>query len=343
MVVNKVRLHKAVSLYLKRNKNLDYTHPEIQRNIERYGVFVDELEVFDRMFWVQPGQSISVINWPRREHGDFEKIRILEENDNIILIFKPFGIVVQPGAGHSKDNLVEWLLQKYPEQSLFDPEKYPTRGLVHRLDKNTQGLLLIAKNLESLVKLQQEFKERNVVKKYLCVADGILDKQYMIKAYQTRDKIDVKRQKLFWSRDLALAYDKQARFAHSVVRPLFYSLESNKSLVEVEIKTGRMHQVRLHMQNIGFPLSSDHIYTLKDLELGKFEQNNVHFEEGWYSLFPIHTPKEIPSKEFNKLQATMFDSQEYCLLSNYLKILLPDRKTIEAELFDTNEIDNCVI
>jgi RluA family pseudouridine synthase len=339
MIVNRIRLHKAVSLFLKLQKNLDYTQPEIQRNIENYGVFVDELEVFGRMFWVQPGQSVSIPNWPKREHGDFEKVRILEENKDFLLLFKPFGVVVQPGAGHTNDNLVEWLLKKYPEQNQFDPLLYPSRGLVHRLDKNTQGLMLVAKNLETLISLQNQFKERKVGKKYLCIVDGLLEKQYIIKAYQTRDKIDVKRQKIFWDRDLAMEYDAQSRFAHSIIKPIAISKDSNQSLVEVEIKTGRMHQVRLHMQAIGFPLTSDLVYTIKVLELAKYEQSERDFESGWYSSYPSTAVPFIGSDSMSRYKKDIFDNQNYCLLSNYLKIQLPEGRVLEADVVDISKLN----
>jgi RluA family pseudouridine synthase len=339
MIVNQIRLHKAVSLYLKSQKNLDYTQPEIQRNIENYGVFVDELEVFNRMFWVQPGQSVRIDNWPKRDHGDFEKVKVLEEGKDFLLLFKPFGVVVQPGAGHTHDNLVEWLLKKYPEQALFDSTAYPTRGLAHRLDKNTQGLMLVARSVEALTALQTQFKERKVVKKYLCLVNGLLDKQYIIKAYQTRDKVDVKRQKLFWTKQLAMDYDTQARFSHSVVKPLAMCSETNSSLVEVEIKTGRMHQVRLHMQAIGFPLMSDHVYIKKDLELAKFEQTSVDFEEGWYALYPTQMVKIIDVAQMESIRKIVFDNQDYCLLSNYLKIQLPDGKMLEADVVDLGKLN----
>ncbi|MBC7471897.1 MAG: RluA family pseudouridine synthase [candidate division SR1 bacterium] len=339
MIVNRIRLHKAVTLFLKSQKNLDYTHPEIQRNIENYGVFVDELEVFNRMFWVQPGQSIHINNWPKREHGDFNKVRILEENENFLLLFKPFGVVVQPGAGHTNDNLVEWLLKKYPEQQKFDSTKYPSRGLVHRLDKNTQGLMIVAKNLETLIFLQNQFKERKVVKKYLCIAEGLVEKQYIVKAYQTRDKIDVKRQKLFWDKDLAKAYDSQSRFAFSIIRPIAISHQTNQSLVEIEIKTGRMHQVRLHMQALGFTLVSDHVYTKKVLENTKYEQDSRDFESGWYSFYPLKMVQNVSEDQMSIYKNDIFDNQSYCLLSNYLKISLSINKILEADIINTNNLN----
>jgi RluA family pseudouridine synthase len=338
MIINKIRLHKAVTLYLKSQKNLDYTQPEIQRNIENYGVFVDELEVFARMFWVQPGQHVTIPNWPKRDHGDFSKVKILEESENFLLLFKPYGIVVQPGAGHSNDNLVQWLLTKYPEQSKFDPEIYPSRGLAHRLDKNTQGLMIVAKNLETLIFLQNQFKERKVAKKYLCLVQGVIEKNYIVKAFQTRDIIDVKRQKLFWDKDQAMAYDIQSRFSHSIVKPIATSKEANQSLVEVEIKTGRMHQVRLHMQALGFPLINDHVYPEKILELAKFEQDSREFESGWFGWYSSEALPEISIDKIQNVKKTIFDNEDYCLLSNYLKIQLPDGKTLEADVVDTNKL-----
>jgi RluA family pseudouridine synthase len=339
MIINRIRLHKAVTIFLKSQKNLDYTQPETQRNIESHGVLVDELEVFNRMFWVQPGQTISIPNWPKRDHGDFEKVKVLEENKDFLLLFKPYGVVVQPGAGHTNDNLVEWLLKKYPEQNQFDSITYPSRGLVHRLDKNTQGLMIVAKNLDTLVFLQSQFKQRKVSKKYLCVVEGIIEKQFIIKAYQTRDKIDVKRQKLFWDKDLAMDYDLQSRFSYSVVKPIATSKDSGQSLIEVEIKTGRMHQVRLHMQSIGFPLVSDHVYTKKVLELAKYQQADREFDSGWYSWYPSNAVPNVSDEIMLNYKKDIFDNQEYCLLSNYLKIQLPEGRVLEADMVDIDKLN----
>ena len=334
MITKQTRLHKAVSIHLKKIDNNDFTQPEIQRNIEKYGVKVDDLDVFNRLFWVLPGQTVQINNWPKRDHGDFDKIKIIEESNKFLLLFKPFGVVVQPGAGHLKDNLVMWLLAKYPELEKFDPTDYPSRGLAHRIDKNTQGLLLVAKDIETLDLFQSQFRRREVVKKYLCIVEGLLDQQYTVKAYQSRDKLDVKRQKMFWTRETSQAYDAKSRFAHSVIKPLAVCPEIDQTLVEVEIKTGRMHQIRLHMQAIEHPLVGDHVYNKKILDLAKAEQKTIEFDCGWHSFYPSINVKKVSASIFLNYKKTIFDDENYCLLSNQLKITLPDNKILDAEIIN---------
>jgi 23S rRNA-/tRNA-specific pseudouridylate synthase len=93
----KTRLHKKVWEYLQEINNHDYTNPEVQRNIENYGVEVAGIMVKKRLHWVFPGQCISIEHWPKREHGNFDEVKILFENDHCLVLFKPSGIVVQPG------------------------------------------------------------------------------------------------------------------------------------------------------------------------------------------------------------------------------------------------------
>lgn len=142
---------------------------------------------------------------------------------------------------------------------------------VHRLDKNTQGLILFAKGLVNLEKLQNEFRERRVVKKYLAVVDGIMDQNWFISNWQARDKNNAIIQKLFWNERSAKNYDQNAKSAVSIIIPKLFCEQKNQTLIQVQILTGRMHQIRLQCQNIGFPLVSDAIYgDLKNLETGFF-------------------------------------------------------------------------
>jgi 23S rRNA-/tRNA-specific pseudouridylate synthase len=340
-ITDKTRLHKVVSMVLKEQQNNDYTSPEIQRNIENYGVLVGNIMIKNRLHWVLPGQEIDLSSWPKREHGELGNIKILSEGEGYYLIFKPFGVVVQPGAGHQNDNLVSWLLENVKEQQTFDPEIYPSRGLVHRIDKNTEGLLLVAKTVEDLKFFQSQFKARTVTKKYLCVVDGIVEKRYIIKGYQAKNVKLVRRQEWFWGEKEALEYDSKARFSESYIRPLVVCTETQKSLLEVEIRTGRMHQIRLHCQELGFPLSNDHLYNRSsDGRKEKHFHGEKEFGVGWISWLSTSKPQELDKINFDEAQKTIFGEHEYCLLSNYLKLNLPNGQVLEAESVDIGKILN---
>jgi hypothetical protein len=155
----------------------------------------------------------------------------------------------------------------------------PVSGLVHRLDKDTQGLLLVAKNLESFHQLQDQFRSRNVVKKYLAVVDGIVDQKIHLENWQARSLSNPIEQKFFWSETDAFGYSKDARHAESIIEPLFVCKEYNQSIIQVQIKTGRMHQIRIQCLALGFPLSNDKAYNLK-LKEEKFEVGELPLDKG---------------------------------------------------------------
>jgi len=311
----KIRLHKKALEYLKEINNFDYTNAEIVKNIDNFGIYVDEILTKSRQSWVYPGQELNLDHWPKRDHGDFFNIKTLQENPDFLLIYKPKGVVVEAGAGHQVDNLVNWLEKTY-NQNFY---------LVHRLDKDTQGLLLIAKSQEALVFFQDQFRARSITKKYLCVVDGILDKVWNVKAWQSREKQNMLRQKLFWGETEALAYDPKSRESESIIFPKFICPQTNQSLVEVQIKTGRMHQIRLHCEGIGFPLSAELVYKhTKSVSEKILNTENSPVK----NFYPLKIAKELDKDAFLNLKTEIFGETEYCLLSNYLTIQTPENAVL---------------
>ncbi len=314
MLPSKLRLHKLVSNHLKSQKNWDYTNPEIQRNIEKYGVYVDGRLITNRLEWVFFTPKIEFPNWPVRQHGDFSQVQILQHTPDFLLIFKPPGVVVEPGAGHQAHNLITWLQDKQ-QTELF---------LVHRLDKDTQGLLLLAKNQVTLDYFQDQFRERKVVKKYLALVNNLVEHIYHAEVWQSRDKTFVVRQKLFWTEAEALEYDANSRQAKTIIRPLVYNPKLNQSLIEVEIHTGRTHQIRLLCEALGYPLVSDSIYDKPTLHTPP--TTNLHIQK------VFKEPKYTDDLYFQSLiQNTFLPSASFLLLSNYLKIKTPNDVWLEAE------------
>jgi 23S rRNA-/tRNA-specific pseudouridylate synthase len=220
----------------------------------------------------------------------------------------------------------------------------PVSGLVHRLDKDTQGLLLVAKNLESFNFLQDQFRSRSVVKKYLALVDGIVDQEIHIENWQARSLSNPIEQKFFWIESDAFGYSKEARHAESIITPLFVCPQSNQTIIQIQIKTGRMHQIRIQCQALGFPLSNDKAYN--NIKLAdNSNPGSVRTENQTKSISkPIRLPKEFSSnphnstsapsapiteldtKEFQLKQNSLFGDSQYCLLSNHLEIVLPSGK-----------------
>lgn len=328
----KIRLHKYLRDHLRVHENFEYSVPEISRNIARYGVQVDGVFTDNRLAWVLPGQKITY-SWPQRESGDLTQIKVLQETTDHLLLYKPPGVVVQPGAGHQRVNLVNWLLANYPEQAGFSAQDYPTRGLVHRLDKQTQGLLLVARTSEALQFFQDQFRARQVVKKYLAVVTGVWLEAVEIKNYQARSKAAPTKNKFFWNAQEALNYDLKARFAHSFFRPLFVSRESKNTLVEVQIMTGRMHQIRLQAQALNHALVGDPKYFAASKPLPASSSGGATFDSGWRGQ-PVEDITHINGLEFRQLQTSIFGSSEFCLLSNYLALKDFGGETLEFKYYD---------
>ena len=302
---DKIRLHKYVKQYLAEQGNHDYTSPEIQRNIEQYGVKIGKQIITNRLHWVHPPQKLD-FDWPLRSHGDFDKIREIVKTEQYLVLYKPPGVVVQAGDGHMQDNLVNWLIKQYPEQAQFDTNATPTAGLAHRLDKLTQGVLLVARNPDTLQYFQDQFRQRKVVKKYLALVHGELTQRLHVKNYQSRSKVNPVRNVLFWSKEEATSYDDKSRFAESIFRPLFICRQTNRTIVEVHIKTGRMHQIRLQAQALNHALVQDPKYPKQQMSIpASAIASNQKFTTGVYkeSSSEVHN---IPEVEFSQLKESIF-------------------------------------
>ncbi|MBT3349212.1 RluA family pseudouridine synthase [bacterium] len=178
------------------------------------------------------------------------ELKILAEEKNWIAIEKPIGISVHPSASENSDEtIVNALVAQFPEIGKnFDDAERP--GIVHRLDKPTSGILLVAKTPEAHAALQKNWKK--VEKTYVAIVCGQPPKSGKIEAGISRDKKD--RQKM------AVSSSSRAKSAESFFERLKTDTTENLSLIEVKIPTGRTHQIRVHFSAIGFPILGDEKY-----------------------------------------------------------------------------------
>lgn len=190
-------------------------------------------------------------------------IKIIYENPEYLVVDKPAGLSVHPGAGKQQETLSEWLLEKYPQISNYEWPMIERAGIVHRLDKDTSGLIILAKNPQTLEKLQNQFKNHTVSKKYLTLVLGSPKEEGEINALITRDPGNRQKQKVQLV-DFALDESKKrdSLTKYKVIERLKYKKE-DLALVRAEIFTGRMHQIRVHMKFIGFPVIGDQKYSTK--------------------------------------------------------------------------------
>jgi 23S rRNA pseudouridine1911/1915/1917 synthase len=174
-------------------------------------------------------------------------LAILYEDSSIVVVDKPAGMVVHPAAGHAQGTLVNALLHHVKDLSGVGGELRP--GIVHRLDRGTSGVMVIAKTDEAHQELSRQFKLREVEKEYIALVWGLVQAGRRIDSPIGRDPND--RQKM----------SSRARHArHAVTRITGAEHLRGVTLVTVAIATGRTHQIRVHLSEIGHPVVSDPTY-----------------------------------------------------------------------------------
>lgn len=183
------------------------------------------------------------------------KLNVLYEDNDLIVVEKPPGIIVFPENKQKEKTLIEHLTEIYPELKEMNPPRY---GTIHRLDKDTSGILLIAKNEKALSFYQEQFKKRELKKKYIALVIGEVE-QGEIETLIGRSPKNRLKQKvyLFQSPD-----SKNKREAITEYKRLKKFKEY--TLIEVEPKTGRKHQIRAHLTYLNHPIAGDKIYGFKN-------------------------------------------------------------------------------
>lgn len=174
-------------------------------------------------------------------------IEIVYEDDDVAVVNKPQGMVVHPSAGHAQGTLVNALMYHMKNLSSINGVIRP--GIVHRIDKDTSGLLMIAKNDQAHEALAQQLKDKTSLRKYIALVHGVIPHEKgTINAPIGRSKVDRKMQ--------AIREDGKPAVTHFTVLERF----ENFTLVELQLETGRTHQIRVHMKYIGYPLAGDPVY-----------------------------------------------------------------------------------
>jgi len=183
-------------------------------------------------------------------------LAVVYEDADIVVVDKPAGLVVHPGAGHPAQTLANALLARFPEIGEIDATLRP--GIVHRLDKDTSGLMVVAKTKAAQLRLAEAIKERRVLKRYLTLVVGRPDPEAgVIDAAIGRHP--TQRQRM-----AVVPWGRPARSHYRLLRHFPGPPKAGGySLVEVTLETGRTHQIRVHCQSIGHPVVGDAVYGVK--------------------------------------------------------------------------------
>lgn len=168
------------------------------------------------------------------------------EDEDLLVINKPAGLVVHPGAGNPDGTLLNGLLHRLPELAAL-----PRLGLVHRLDKDTSGLLIVARSERAHVELTRAMQAREIRREYLAVVKRVMTAGGSVDAAIARHKTDRKK----------MAVERQAgRGRRAVTHYQVLQRFRSHTSVRVQLETGRTHQIRVHMQHIGHPIAGDPVY-----------------------------------------------------------------------------------
>lgn len=214
--------------------------------------------------------SWSVNLWLMDKADIFKEIKIVFEDSDFLAINKPAGLLVHQIPNGSGLTLVDWLKENYPFiEGVGDPSASSGQGnlrpgIVHRLDRETSGIMVIAKNNEAFSYLKNLFQEKKINKGYLALVSGILkNKSGTIDAAIGRIASSTKRSVLAKKmKDL-----KEARTDYQLLKNFPSETDSGFALLEVYPKTGRTNQIRVHLQSIHHPIVGDEVYGPKKMKL----------------------------------------------------------------------------
>ena len=243
---------KRIDKYL--NENTEYTRSKIQKMIENGNILVNDIKVKDS-YKVKENDYITIEALEETTDILPENIPldIYYEDDDLIVVNKPSGMVVHPAPGNYTGTLVNALIYHTNNLSKVNTNIRP--GIVHRIDADTSGLLLVAKNDKSHDILAEAIQKKEVVREYIALVEGIImEDTATIDAPIGRDKKDRKKMTVT---------SENSKDAVTHIRVLERYKDS--TLIRCKLETGRTHQIRVHLNYIGHPVVHDPVYGYKKL------------------------------------------------------------------------------
>ena len=296
LIIDELTEEKRIDAYLAEYMH-DFSRSKIQSELKQGSVVVNSQKV-KPSYIVKNGDCIEV-----NIKAEFIKIEpenisidVVWEDDNMLVVNKPSGMLTHPTNIETSGTLVNALLYRYGE-NLSDINGEFRRGILHRLDRNTSGLLMIAKNNETHEFLTEKMKEGSVTKKYLAVVKGkILEDEFSINKPIGRNPVQPHK----------MAVIEGGK--ESISRVKVIERYKDATLLEIQLITGRTHQIRVHMASIAHPVYNDTLYG--------FGKIKVKTEEQVLQSYKLSFPKPF-DEEIISLQIKPDEKFEKVL--NYLK------------------------
>jgi len=241
----------------------EYSRTRLQQWIAEGCVKINQQIIKDTRYKVAGDEQVEItadLPGPSAWQAQLLPVEVVYQDDAIIVINKPAGVVVHPAAGNFEGTLVNALLHHFPEVTHL-----PRAGIVHRLDKDTSGLLVIARTLIAHTALVEQLQAREVKREYEAIVNGVLRQGGTTTTHMGRHPVDRKR--------MAVVKTGKEAITHYQILQRFPS----HTHIKVQLETGRTHQIRVHMAHLGHPLVGDKTY-------------------GYRPRFPVGCPPELRDK-----------------------------------------------
>lgn len=252
---------------------------KIQNAIDAENVLVNG-KTIKASYRIKPLDQISIVlPHPPRDTEVYPQdipINIIYEDDDLLLVNKEAGMVVHPGYGNWDGTLVNALVFHFKQLPQL-PGNDNRPGLVHRIDKDTSGLLLISKNEKAMTLLAKQFYDHSITRKYLALVWGDLQEDGTVTGYIGRSAKD---------RKVMDVYDDEADGKWSVTHYKVLERFNYVTLISCELETGRTHQIRAHMKHIGHPLFNDAPYGGDKIRKGTLFAKYKQFVENCFQIIP---------------------------------------------------------
>ncbi|MEA3327167.1 MAG: RluA family pseudouridine synthase [Chloroflexota bacterium] len=279
----------------------NYSRSKIKRFIQSGNVTVDGMVAKKAGTKIKAGSVVGVLTQDDESEGITPEnlpLNIIYEDDHVIVLNKTAGMVVHPGAGNPSGTLVNALLAYYPPIRNVGEADRP--GVVHRLDKDTSGVLIFAKTDKAYRWLIKQFKTRELQKIYLALVDGHPPTPSgRIEAPIERD--------IHHRTRMAVGMRGQGKLAISE----YFELQRfiNHSLLEIHLITGRTHQIRVHLKYIGVPVVGDMLYGHRHPSI-KLERNFLHAKSLSVKLPDDRVPKTFEAPLPDELKSILFELEK---------------------------------